>query len=32
VKLWDTQTWEEVRSFQASGMKIKRLAFGPGGR
>jgi WD40 repeat protein len=32
VKLWDTQTWEVVREFQTSGMKVKRLAFGPGGR
>jgi WD40 repeat protein/serine/threonine protein kinase len=32
VKLWDIQTWEEVRSFQTPGKKVKRLAFGPGGR
>ncbi len=32
VKLWDTQTWQEVRSFQTAGMKVQRLAFGPGGR
>jgi WD40 repeat protein/serine/threonine protein kinase len=32
VKVWDTQTWEEVRNFQASGRKTRGLAFGPGGR
>ncbi len=32
VKLWDTQTWEKVGEFQTSGTRVKRLAFGPGGR
>ena len=32
VKLWNTQTWEVVRYFQTSGMKVQRLAFGPGSR
>jgi WD40 repeat protein/serine/threonine protein kinase len=32
VKLWDTQTWEEVRTFQVPGGSIHSVALGPGGR
>jgi WD40 repeat protein len=32
VKLWDTRTWEEVRSFPAHRTHIARIRFGPDGR
>jgi WD40 repeat protein/serine/threonine protein kinase len=32
VKLWNTQTWDEVRKFRAHGQHIHRVAFSPDGR
>ncbi len=32
VQIWDTNTWKELRHFQASSRRITQLAFTPEGR